>query len=242
MTTSRVRSGSRWPRSTPRVAPRSTVTTLTDGADAGEHGSPPGLLGSGSGSGWDLLCHDASPERSLARWVSCPGATETRPGGREVPRGDEPMTRSLVSLRSAVPDDAERLAELWSEVCVGATATTRRPTSGRSSSGSRPLHDERLVVAEFDGQLAGAVHLRAATMTPAQPRAGGPDHLAARVPGVPPARRRPGAHGGSGGVRRGAGVAHVATAVVAGSRDANRFMARLALGPHALLGWRRCTP
>ena len=31
------------------------------------------------------------------------------------------------------------------------------------------------------------------------------------------------------------GIAHVATAVVAGSRDANRFMARLALGPYALL-------
>ena len=29
------------------------------------------------------------------------------------------------------------------------------------------------------------------------------------------------------------GIAHVATAVVAGSRDANRFMARLALGPYA---------
>jgi hypothetical protein len=31
------------------------------------------------------------------------------------------------------------------------------------------------------------------------------------------------------------GVAHVATAAVAGSRDANRFMARIALGPYALL-------
>jgi GNAT superfamily N-acetyltransferase len=31
------------------------------------------------------------------------------------------------------------------------------------------------------------------------------------------------------------GIAHVATAVVAGSRDANRYMARLTLGPYALL-------
>ena len=31
------------------------------------------------------------------------------------------------------------------------------------------------------------------------------------------------------------GIAHVATAAVSGSRDANRFFARLALGPHAVL-------
>ena len=31
------------------------------------------------------------------------------------------------------------------------------------------------------------------------------------------------------------GVAHVATGAQSGSRDANRFMARLGLGPHAVL-------
>jgi hypothetical protein len=31
------------------------------------------------------------------------------------------------------------------------------------------------------------------------------------------------------------GIGHIATAAVSGSRDANRFMARLALGPHAVL-------
>jgi GNAT superfamily N-acetyltransferase len=31
------------------------------------------------------------------------------------------------------------------------------------------------------------------------------------------------------------GIAHVATAAVSGSRDANRFMARIALGPYAVL-------
>ncbi|MDP2774949.1 MAG: GNAT family N-acetyltransferase, partial [Nocardioides sp.] len=31
------------------------------------------------------------------------------------------------------------------------------------------------------------------------------------------------------------GVAHVGTAASSGSRDANRFMARLGLGPHAML-------
>jgi hypothetical protein len=31
------------------------------------------------------------------------------------------------------------------------------------------------------------------------------------------------------------GIAHIATAAMSGSRDANRFMARLALGPHAVL-------
>ena len=32
--------------------------------------------------------------------------------------------------------------------------------------GPRRCHDERLVVAEYDGEVAGAVHLRAATITP----------------------------------------------------------------------------
>ena len=35
------------------------------------------------------------------------------------------------------------------------------------------------------------------------------------------------------------GIAHITTAAVSGSRDANRFMARLALGPHAVLRLRR---
>jgi predicted N-acetyltransferase YhbS len=145
------------------------------------------------------------------------------------------MTRSLVSLRSAVPDDADRLADLWSDVLRRADhedqATDLRSIIERVG----PLDDERVVVAEYDGQLAGAVHLRAATMTPLNLE----PVVQTISPHVFPEFRR---HGVGRSLMEAAvafaeelGIAHVATAVVAGSRDANRYMARLTLGPYAVL-------
>ena len=91
------------------------------------------------------------------------------------------------------------------------------------------------MVAEYDGQVAGAVHLRAATMTPLNLE----PVVQTISPHVFPEFRR---HGVGRALMEASvafaeelGIGHVATAVVAGSRDANRFMARLALGPYALL-------
>ena len=91
------------------------------------------------------------------------------------------------------------------------------------------------MVAEYDGDVAGAVHLRATTLTPINLE---PVVQAISPHVLPDFRRR--------GVGRALmeaavafaeelGIAHIATAAVSGSRDANRFMARLALGPHAIL-------
>ena len=90
-------------------------------------------------------------------------------------------------------------------------------------------------MAEYDGRLAGAVHLRLTTITPLNL------DLSVQVmsPNVFPEFRRHGVGRAlmdaavSWAEERGAG--HVATAAPSGSRDGNRFMARLALGPVAVL-------
>ena len=135
--------------------------------------------------------------------------------------------------------------------------TRRWPTPSRSpSSGSRSsvgacdeqLHDlatvieqlgdrpgERLLVAEYDGTFAGAAFLKAGTYSPVNPEPVLEVHNAAVVA---PFRRR--------GIGKALvesavtwaeelGIGHVATAASSGSREANRFMARLALGPQAVL-------
>jgi GNAT superfamily N-acetyltransferase len=144
------------------------------------------------------------------------------------------MSRSLVSLRDATLADAEQLAELW------------QPFLRRG--GDEPLHDlvtaieqlddhpgERLVVAEYDGTFAGAAFLKASTYSPVNPEPVLQVHNAAVVATF---RRR--------GIGKALvesavtwaeelGIGHVATAASSGSREANRFMARLALGPQAVL-------
>jgi GNAT superfamily N-acetyltransferase len=144
------------------------------------------------------------------------------------------MSRSLVSLRDATLADAEQLAELW------------QPFLRRG--GDDPLNDlatvieqlvdrpgERLLVAEYDGVFAGAAFLKAGTYSPvnAEPV------LQVHNPAVVAEHRR---HGVGKALMECAvtwaeelGIGHVATAASSGSREANRFMARLALGPQAVL-------
>jgi len=145
------------------------------------------------------------------------------------------MTRHLVSLRSAVPEDADRLADLWQDVLRRVGHEEQAADLYSIIERVQSLHDERLIVAEYDGQVAGAVHLRAATITPLNLE----PVVQTVSPHVFPEFRR---HGVGRALMEASvafaeelGIAHVATAVVAGSRDANRFMARLALGPYALL-------
>lgn len=145
------------------------------------------------------------------------------------------MMRSLVSLRDARPQDAEDLARLWSDVMR--RADHREQVADLASTIERvdPLLTERLVVAEYDGQFAGAVHLRATTISPINLE---PVVQTISPHVLPPFRR----HGVGRALMESAvafaeeqGIAHVATAASSSSRDANRFMARLALGPHAVL-------
>jgi hypothetical protein len=79
------------------------------------------------------------------------------------------------------------------------------------------------------------VHLRATTLTPINLE----PVVQAISPHVLPAFRRRGVGRtliqAAVAFAEERGIAHIATAAVSGSRDANRFMARLALGPHAVL-------
>ena len=140
-----------------------------------------------------------------------------------------------MSLRPAVPEDAPALAVLWSEVMRRADHDEQVSDLRAIIARAAPRQDERIVVAEYDGALAGAVHLRASTLSPLNLE---PVVQAISPHVLPDFRRR-----GVGRALMGAavafaeehGIAHIATAAVSGSRDANRFMARLALGPHAIL-------
>lgn len=144
------------------------------------------------------------------------------------------MSRSLVGLRDATLADAEQLAVLWQPFLRrGTDEQLHDLASAIEQVGDHP--GERLVVAEHDGVFAGAAFLKATTYSPVNPEPVLQIHNAAVVPAF---RRR--------GVGRALvetavtwaeelGIGHVATAASSGSREANRFMARLALGPQAVL-------
>jgi GNAT superfamily N-acetyltransferase len=145
------------------------------------------------------------------------------------------MNRSLVALRSVTPDDATHLAELWTDVIRRVGPEDQAADMEAVIATVLASTDQRIVVAEYDGKFAGAVHLESTTISAVnrEPvvRALSPHVLA-------PYRR----HGIGTALMESAvtwaeelGVTHVATAAVAGSRDANRFMARIALGPYAVL-------
>ncbi|MGY2703931.1 MULTISPECIES: GNAT family N-acetyltransferase [unclassified Nocardioides] len=145
------------------------------------------------------------------------------------------MTRTLVSLRAATTADAPHLAELWTDVIRRNGREEQVADLDTVIARVEASEDERIVVAEYDGEFAGAVHLQATTMSPLNHE----PVLRALSPHVLPRFQR---HGIGSALMDAAvswaeelGIGHVATAAVAGSRDANRFMARIALGPYAVL-------
>lgn len=145
------------------------------------------------------------------------------------------MTRSLVTLRSALPSDAPLLAVLWCDILrrVGHHDQVADVLAIIESAAESAV--DRLVVAEFDGELAGAVHLRLTTLSPLNLE----PIVQAVSPHVLPEFRRKGVGralmDAAVSYAEELGVGHVASAAAASSREANRFMARLALGPQATL-------
>ena len=143
--------------------------------------------------------------------------------------------RSPVSLRPAHDGDAEALVELWESVMRKVDREEMVADARRiiSESGDDPTCC--VVVAELDGVIAGSVFLRSTTVTPVnlEPvvQAIHP-HVAPRFQGRGVGRALIEAAVTYAEER---GIGHVASAAMAGSRDANRFMARLALGPMATL-------
>lgn len=145
------------------------------------------------------------------------------------------MARSQVAMRTAEQSDAPFLAEVWAESLRRADHDEQVADLQLIIKQAAASPEQRLLVADYDGEPAGAVLLRASTLSPVNLE---PCVQAVSAQVLPQFRRR-----GVGRVLFEAaaqfaeelGIGHVATAVVAGSRDANRFMARLALGPYALL-------
>ncbi|MBB3040276.1 GNAT family N-acetyltransferase [Nocardioides soli] len=145
------------------------------------------------------------------------------------------MSRLLVSLRSVTPEDAAHLAEVWGDVIRRAGPEDQVADMEAVIAMVLDSDDQRIVVAEYDGEFAGAVHLERTTMSALNLE----PVVRALSPHVLVAHRRRGV--GTALMEAAVawaeelGIAHVATAAVAGSRDANRFMARIALGPYAVL-------
>lgn len=145
------------------------------------------------------------------------------------------MSRSLVFVRRAVPADAAVLSLLWADVLRRGEEADHRLDMARIIDTAADDPDQRLVVAEYDGALAGGVHLRLTTVTPFNlDRA-----VEVMSPHVFPEYRR---HGVGRALMDAAvtwaeecGVGHVATAASSSSRDANRFFARLGLAPMATM-------
>lgn len=142
--------------------------------------------------------------------------------------------RSAVVLRDATPDDVAFLAEVWrSSMRRGEDVDRLRDVAAILARAEGLEGEQRIVVAEHAGERAGAALLRLTTLSPVDLE----PVVQVLVPTVLPHLRR---HGVGRALMEAAVVfaeerdaGHVATAAQAGSREANRFMARLGFGQRA---------
>lgn len=146
------------------------------------------------------------------------------------------MGRNSVTTRYAEHRDAGVLAELWSDALRRADRSEQAADLELVIKQAAATPNERFVVAELDGQVAGAVLLRLGTLSPLNLE----PCVQTIQPRVLPAFGR---HGVGRALMEAAtsfaeesGVLLVSTVVSAQARDANRFMARLGLAPGAT--WR----
>ena len=143
--------------------------------------------------------------------------------------------RTPVHLRAARAADASALVEIWADVLRRGDEAQQVAEIGHVIDRVSAMPEERMVVAEVDGRVVGAVHLRATTCSPINLE----PVVQVVSPHVLPDYRR---HGIGSALLQAAvefaeerGIGHVGVAVTAGARDSQRFMARLALGPAATL-------
>jgi GNAT superfamily N-acetyltransferase len=145
------------------------------------------------------------------------------------------MSRSPVTLRTAEPSDVASLRELWSDILRKGGLDEQLADIGRVVATARDRDDQTVVVAEIDGEVAGAVYLEATTFTPL--------NLEPAVLAVSPHVFQQFRRKGVGSALMEAacrfadqhGITHIQTAAAAEARDANRFMARLSFTPQAML-------
>lgn len=145
------------------------------------------------------------------------------------------MSRTTVQVRAAAVSDASVLRELWTDILRRGTAAEQEADLLRLIADCADREDRCIAVAEIDGQVAGAVFLEATTLTPLNLE---PAMMAVSPHVLPQFRRRGVGTALMDAATRYAetqGIGTVATAAMANSRDANRFMARLSLTPQATL-------
>ena len=143
------------------------------------------------------------------------------------------MSRHLSEIRDAGPQDAAALLELWSEASNrGSDPTSARPLEDAAAALAQVAADpdERVVVGLYQGEVVAAIHLRRAAMTPLHTDMA--VHTSYLI--VRPDHRK---HGFARALLDAAvtwaedkDVAHVTAITSSGSRDTNRFLARLGLG------------
>lgn len=143
--------------------------------------------------------------------------------------------RSQVSLRAAQDSDAEALVALWEGVVRRGGRAQQLDDIRTVIDRVSAMPEERIVVAEVDGAVVGAAHLRATTFSSINLER----VLQVISPHVLHEHRR---HGVGTALMEAAvgfaeelGIGHLGTAVTTGGRESNRFMARLGLGPAATL-------
>jgi len=143
---------------------------------------------------------------------------------------------SRVVLRNATAEDALFLAELWQEFLRHTDLEEQVADVRAIVAAATVAHDQRLLVAEYDGVAAGAVLARATTFSPINLE---PTLQVFSPVVLAPFRRRGVGHAlmdATVAFAEELGIGHVAMPASSGSRDANRFLARLALTPMAT--WR----
>ncbi|HWI42742.1 MAG TPA: GNAT family N-acetyltransferase [Nocardioides sp.] len=143
------------------------------------------------------------------------------------------MSRFSLTPRIAGREDAPVLAELWSDVLRRADRSEQVADLELIIKAAAASPEQRLVVVDYDGSLAGAVFLRITGLTPLNLES----CVQAFHPRVFPQFRR---HGVGRALMDAAttfaeeaGVLHIAAAVPQTSRESNRFMARLGFAPAA---------
>ena len=145
------------------------------------------------------------------------------------------VTRSLVTLREAVVGDALFLLEIWRDSLRRADRQEQLADLEIVIKTASTSAEQRLVIAEYDGEPVGAVFLKATTMSPIDLE----PVVQTLSPHVLPSARRKGI--GRALMEEAVtfadelGVGHVMTAAASTSRDGNRFLARIGFGAHATL-------
>ena len=145
------------------------------------------------------------------------------------------MSRTPVSLRPATIEDAVFLAGLWQPTLRRADLQEQIADLELIIKSCQESAEQRLVVAEYDGEPAGAVLLCVSTVSPLNLEPA----VRAFAPFVAPGFRRRGVGhtlmDAAVTYAEELGVGHVLTSVAHDARQSNRFMARLGLGQQGVL-------